>query len=456
MVDGELADSGQTAATWYGARHFADAQQLLAAGFAAEAIVLAAAGQAQALSWLETLRRDARLGLKPILLSRPLGALAAELTDGVATDIGVAMRCAAEMAPRTAAATGLTGATSEDRLLAFLYLRPQRTLAPVVDWQSARICQYPVAEVCCAPGEDGFELIDRLRRRGLLENTTLIERLHACPRCGSGQLLFMERCPQCQSIDIGEQNFLHCYACGHVGAQDGFLRQEGLVCPQCAARLRHIGVDYDRALETLACHGCGGRFTEPEVKARCLQCQAVTAPDTLPERRFYGLKLSSAGELAARTGQVGDVFKLMDEFSHAHPEYFLQTLQWLLEISRRHGEVQFGLACLTFSNVHALADRLPRHRLAHLFDTLAQRLRALMRTTDLFMREDDTHCWLLLPQTSPAGMQVLLKRIAALGQSLTSDGQRIEMDVSARSSAEIADPHLDARMLMSSLREPAP
>ncbi len=441
-------------AAWQGALHFQDAEELLTSDFAAEAIVLAPVDETQAIEWLHILRRDARLGLKPVLLDRPFGAHAMQLSDGVAADTATAARHASEMAQRAADA-GQPTATSEERLLAFLHLRPKHILTPVIEWRDTRICHYPVADTCCAPGEDGFELIDRLRSRGLLENTTLIERIHACHRCGAGQLLFVEHCPQCGGIDIGEQNFLHCYACGHVDTQETFLRHDALLCPHCNARLRHIGVDYDRALETLSCRTCHARFTEPEVKARCLQCRTSMAPDALSQRRFYGLKLTAAGELTARTGQMGDVFKLIDEFSHARPEYFLQTLDWLIDVSRRHPEVQFGVVCLTFANVHELAARLPRQRLVQLFDALAQRLRTLIRTTDLFMRESDSHCWLLLPQTSPAGMEVLLQRIAALGKTLTSDDQRIEIAVSARNSGDIPEAALGARVLMSMLRDPA-
>jgi len=146
----------------------------------------------------------------------------------------------------------------------------------------------------------------------------------------------------------------------------------------------------------------------------------------------------------------------MDEFSQAHPEYFTRTLEWLLGLNRRHSEVQLGLICLRFSNVHLLAARLPRHRLVQMFDALAQRLRALIRTTDLFMRDDDEYCWLLLPQTSPAGMGTLLERIAALSEaSLPDEGLRIEIATSSFSSVDADEGITNARMLMGSLRNRA-
>lgn len=441
----------------HASRTFSDPQHLIASGFTPAAVLLAPNDPAQAASWLESLRRDPRLGLKPLLLARDLGATAAELSDGVTIDGDVIVHSATEMSQRDTSLRQRDAMTADDRLLVYLYLRPERVLSPVTDWQHERICRYPLADAFCENGgEDGFQLIDRLRRRGLLEDTDLLERIHACGKCGTGHLLFIERCPQCGGIDIAEQTFLHCYACGHVGTQDEYLRKDGLSCPQCLARLRHIGVDYDRALETLSCQTCAGRFTEPDIKARCLQCQTVSGTDALAERRFHRLKLTAAGELAARTGQVGDLFKLMDEFSHAHPDYFIQTLDWLIDVSRRHREVQFGLACLRFSNVHALAASLPRHRVAQMFDALAQRLRELIRTTDLFMREDDTHCWLLLPQTTGPGMNVLLTRIAALSESSgQEDGHRIEIAISALGSGEIDAQITDARVLMGTLRNSA-
>jgi GGDEF domain-containing protein len=436
--------------------HFADVQQLIAAGFTPDAVLLAPGDAHQAATWLELLRRDLRLGLAPILLNRSFGAAIDALSDGVASTSESAAQHAAAITARATSLGRREVPEGDERLLAFLYLRTGRVLTPVADWRDERIYRYPLADALGRPGEDGFLMLDRLRRRGLLETASLIERVHTCPACSAGQLLFIETCPQCGSIDTVEQNFLHCYACGNVGAQEEYLTQGGLGCPKCSARLRHIGVDYDRALETLACRGCGGRFTEPNVKARCLQCNKLSNTDELAERRYHGLCLSAAGELAARTGQVGDLFKLMDEFSQAHPEYFTRTLEWLLGLSRRHSEVQFGLICLRFTNVHLLAARLPRHRVAQMFDALAQRLRALIRTTDLFMRDDDEYCWLLLPQTAPAGMGTLLERIAALSEaSMPDEGLRIQIVTSSFSSVDADEGITNARMLMGNLRNRA-
>ena len=202
-----------------------------------------------------------------------------------------------------------------------------RKIASLADTYYVPVAPHnPGGPICTAVGACG-PCSSNGQCRAIDLNSPVCAPTGACQPCAANA--------QCGSIDTVEQNFLHCYACGNVGAQEEYLTQGGLGCPKCSARLRHIGVDYDRALETLACRGCGGRFTQPDVKARCLQCSKLSRTDELAERRYYGLRLSAAGELAARTGQVGDLFKLMDEFSQAHPEYFTRTLEWLLGLPCR-------------------------------------------------------------------------------------------------------------------------
>ena len=438
---------------WTEGPFYAEVQQLVAAGFVPDAVLITPGDAQRAAAWLEILRHDPRLALVPVFLDGSFGEAIDALSDGIASTPEDAAREAAPIAARIASLSRRETAEGDDRVLAFLYSRAARVLTPISDWRNERIYRYPLADALGTPGEDGFLVLERLRRRGLLESAGLVDRVHTCPSCSAGQLLFIETCPQCGGIDTSEQNFLHCYSCGNVGTQEEYLAHEGLACPTCAARLRHIGVDYDRALETFVCRDCSARFTEAKVKARCLPCRKLSATDELAERSYHGLRLSAAGELAARTGQLGDLFKLIDEFSHAHPEYFLRTLEWLLDLSRRHQEVQFGLACLKFANIHVLASKLPRHRVVQMFDSLAQRLRALIRGTDLFMRDDDEYCWLLLPQTPPAGVGILLERIVALGAAATpEDGLRIEIATASYLSSDAEEGATDARMLMGTLR----
>ncbi len=436
-----------------GGLRFASAEHLIAAGFPADAIVLGTADPAEAQRWLRSLRRHTRLGLSLILLSSPCGAEAEALSNGLVGPTESMLERAAAARLRLDALERPAPVDGDDQLLTFLYLHSDYNLEPIANWHDARIYHYPLADLYSREQEDGFTLLARLKQRGLLEPVRLVERLRICPHCTSAHILFNERCPQCDSIDIVEQNFLHCYACGNVSPQESYLARGGLACPKCSASLRHIGVDYDRALETLTCKECNARFTEPDVKARCALCHHQHATDALLERRFYSQRLSNAGVHAARSGSTGDLFALIDEMSQAHPAYFAQTLEWLLAVSQRHPDVHFAVIALRFSNLKTLASQMPRSRVAQMLDGFASRLRKLVRSTDIFMREDDELCWLLLPQTPAGGLAVLCRRIEALSPASTNDnGSRIELAVATVTSAELTDSAPDADMLMARLR----
>lgn len=436
-----------------GAVRFADPEQLIAAAFPADAVVLGPRDAAEALAWLRALRRSRRLGLRPVLLTASCGPAADALSDGLANSAEGVLQRASEFRQRWQELDRPEPVDGSDLLLAFLYLHPDYLLQPIADWHDERIYYYPLADLCSRENEDGSELLSRLTQRGLLEPLQLVDRLHVCPDCRSAHLLFSELCPQCSSIDIAEQNFLHCYACGGVAPQEQYLGRDGLRCPKCSARLRHIGVDYDRALETLKCKACNGRFSEPVVTARCAGCRKQYPTDALLERRLYSLRLSGAGEAAARSGSVGDLFALLDDLSHSHPLYFAQMLNWLLALSRRHPEVHFSLLALRFPNLRTLSPQLSRGQVAQMLDTLAQRLRELVRGSDLFMRDDDELCWLLLPQTAAAGLEMLRTRIAALSAASTQEGgQRIEIEIATMTSAALDETASSAAIVMGHLR----
>src|SRR2546429_9544330 len=80
------AESGGAAAPdhWTEGPHYADVPQLLAAGFAPDALLLTPGDARQAAIWLESIRRAPRLALLPIFLNRPFGEAFEPLTAGVA------------------------------------------------------------------------------------------------------------------------------------------------------------------------------------------------------------------------------------------------------------------------------------------------------------------------------------------------------------------------------------
>jgi hypothetical protein len=435
---------------------YQNVQSLLTGSGAPDALLLYPQDAAQAHDWLRALRADGRFSLTPIFTLRDFGNAVTTLTDGVVEGPSDLFARLAELRDRLTSVPSQGDLGADARLLAFLYTRPDHTIDPVCEWNSETIYRYPLLEAFAERGDSAAKWLTTLRRRGLVEAVELVDRMHLCSSCHGAHLNYVDVCPQCSSIDIAESIFLHCHTCGHVATQDEYVSASGLGCPKCLARLRHIGVDYDRALEAYSCSSCSGRFTEADVRARCLHCHTMCKTDSLEELRVERYRLSQAGQLTARTGQMNELFALIDEFSCAHPTYFAQTLEFLLGLGRRHTEIEFGVACVRFVNLRELMVQLPRVKLTQLVDGFGTRLRELVRTTDLVLREDDEHCWLLLPQTPQSGVQTLMSRVRKIASEPgnETDG-RLHLKIASITSRQLGDRTLDAKLLMAELRSQA-
>jgi hypothetical protein len=127
----------------------------------------------------------------------------------------------------------------EERLLYFLYERgPQTGFRPLLDRDSDQLYRYPVAEQLACAQESVSQALEELRRRGLLRSEGLVDRTRLCSGCGSAHIHFVDVCPHCQSLDTRRESMLHCFACGHVGAESQFVEGGALDCPKCHVHLR--------------------------------------------------------------------------------------------------------------------------------------------------------------------------------------------------------------------------
>jgi GGDEF domain-containing protein len=386
----------------------------LAEAAEARCFLVATQDPVQALDLVRRLRAEKTAGLRPIYLAAALGDPVAALCDGVAATVAEAWDKAREAARLLAELdpAGLAdGGNDVYRLLGFLYARPEAVLAPDGSWRSEKIYTYPLADALLDESE---EAVANLVQRKLLAPAQLVDRLRHCPKCDGAHLNYIDTCPNCAGIDIAQKPFLHCFTCGHVGPEERFLSQEKLVCPQCATALRHIGADYDRPLENFQCSGCGHVFIDPAVTARCLHCGQASAPDTLIARPVHAYRLTDQGRQSARTGDVEDVFSMLDSLNNVSRAYFESILDWLLALCRRHKEEQFSLVAVRIANIVALTDRIGRYQVRNLMDEFVRRVRELIRTTDLTTRTSQHTLWLLLPKTHASGQQTVRERILGL------------------------------------------
>jgi GGDEF domain-containing protein len=315
----------------------------------------------------------------------------------------------------------------DERLLHFLYLRDPGELVPRADRSSKSLYTFPIAEALAEPRDSVADWLEALTRRRLLEPAALLDRTRHCRQCASAHLHYLDVCPHCTSMHIRKGASLHCFTCGHVAPDGDFRADQGLACPKCATRLRHIGVDYDRPLTQYACAACHHAFVEASVVARCLDCGAVADPSGLDVREVSTLRITSHGRTAVRAGQIHESFAALDNLSHVPPSHFRQMLNWAIATQARHKEFNFALMLIEFQNAAELIEKHGASRVFLLLDEFARRLQELLRTSDVTSRTAEEHMWLFLPFSSADGLTRRLQQ--ALSDLLLRDGPTLEIRI---------------------------
>jgi DNA-directed RNA polymerase subunit RPC12/RpoP len=144
----------------------------------------------------------------------------------------------------------------------------------------------------------------------------LVEVAHACPTCGSIQLLFRDGCEACASPDVRTVDLVHHFRCGHQGPETLFAGRHGLyICPKCRRELRHFGLDYDKPGDVTVCAACGHTSAQTSVHGRCLSCHAAFPAADAPKLRIFDYTLTGAGMHAVLSGQARmfDPARLLEE-----------------------------------------------------------------------------------------------------------------------------------------------
>jgi hypothetical protein len=188
-----------------------------------------------------------------------------------------------------------------EQLMAYLFAHPKRILTPQPNDAATGYHHYPyLSQVLGLSHSQSAHLIERLVQHQLIQSAQLNTRVRLCPTCNGSHLNFIDLSPFNDSVNICQKVGLHCFNCGHVDAEDTFLNttSEGLACPNCQAKLLHIGHDYDRPLETWYCESTQAFFTEPKVKADCMTCHTRTETHALLTQSWHSYQISAKGSLA--------------------------------------------------------------------------------------------------------------------------------------------------------------
>lgn len=418
-----------------------------------DVVVLNADRSANA-AMLERLRRHAEYRFRPIYCSHAEQPLNQALSDGLPPTSMTQLANAwqqwqqrSTLFNRGRAPEGL-----EAQLLAYLWARAPGKLLAVRDASAAQHYRYPLLDALLEAPLNAQIWVLNLAQQNILESTLLLDRIRLCRQCGSGHLNYIDVCGECHSLDIHRQPSLHCFTCGHIGAQGDFLKDGALLCPNCLTRLRHIGSDYDRPLENYSCNQCQAFFVDADVEARCLDCGMQHAPDQLLIREIRHYQLSENGRLIARQGLEHSTDAYFGRLAMVGMQTFKTLLDWQLELIQRHKAPSFALLGVRFRNLGSTLERLGQQRGHALLDALIERIQEAIRDTDRCTRTSEEHLWLLLMHTDTAGLNLVTQRLNRVSELFV--GQDLQ-DIQLRTIGCVAPGDLvekeDAELLMARL-----
>lgn len=337
------------------------------------------------------------------------------VTDGL-FDHATALETWSSIQPRLEA---ILSQGSIDPLIGWLGIHRRRRVFAFKSLESTSIYSYPIIEALFPDLYSTYRYVLSEQNHGVLEAEQLIDRIRVCPHCSSGHLNYIEVCPDCRSIDIDLQSSLHCFTCGHVGAQQSFQRRGKLECPKCFTQLRHIGVDYDRPLENHVCNHCTSLFVEAGTIAQCLSCSAKIKIEELAVRKYHQFKLGENGEYIYQHGKTIQAPELSIK-GKVEIGFFQNLLAWLNKVALRHHE-HHTLLALHLPSLDAYGKQ---HGDASLFSLMAQltgRLSSLFRDTDICCQYKQDVLLVLMPNTPYSNVDVLQRKLLALSELIEDE-----------------------------------
>jgi Thaumarchaeal output domain 1 len=319
------------------------------------------------------------------------------------------------------AAIGRTYADDLYRLaLAFAYTRGNRIRARI-GTQSMRAlkgagCERGYGYDCdvalgaAGSGSETGPLLVSLVASGFLAEH-LVEVAHACPSCGSIQLLFRDGCEACASPDVRTVDLVHHFRCGHQGPETLFAARHGLyICPKCRRELRHFGLDYDKPGDVTVCAACGHTSAETSVHGRCLSCHASFPAADAPKLRIFDYALTGAGMHAVLSGQARmfDPARLLEENLPLMPldTLFMMARKFAALGNRTVVETLLMTVCLN----RAIAESQTTGEEIRLLVKIGVELVKLIRETDT-AAYDRGNLYLLMPAAGQADAEAVQTRM---------------------------------------------
>ena len=372
------------------------------------AIVILVDESEQFTFWLERLRSDSQNFASLIFCANAKFSEAAMVDGLLPTSLDVAIEHYLE---RLSELNLNTADNLENKLLSYLWLNEKRTLRPRRVISKGVSYQYPFLELW-DDGQGKEYWLNRMVKSGNLVQEQLIDRIRQCQSCHSSLLNYVDCCGDCGSIDLKLEQALHCFACGHVGEQKSFIRSGEMVCPNCLNTLRHIGTDYDRPIENKRCNSCNSLFIDAKVSAQCFTCSHNNEVDDLIQKEYFSFGLGQNGIIKIKTGSEPQ--QLAMAVGESVPiEHFSWMVQWLNKMAKRQQENHLFIG-LRYKNLEALTQTMSTVSLTSRIEAFSERLKGVLRTTDIICQPNSDSLYFLLPHVNEAGLLVIQEKLTKI------------------------------------------
>ncbi|RUO71976.1 hypothetical protein CWI78_04130 [Idiomarina ramblicola] len=385
-------------------RHYHSAKELIASEHAPELIVFSLDSEEQDIQ-LNELRKCSVTALSKIFVEHE-STLSPFLSNGVWNED--CLDAFEHYRIRTAKVNLTYDDDPKFKLLTYLWLHDE-LLTPRMQPSKSYLFSYPLLSAFGIELGETERWLAALVENDWINKDTLTNRVRYCASCQSGHLNYVDVCPKCESIDTKVQSSLHCFNCGHVGNQEAFKTRSSLTCPNCLTKLRHIGTDYDRPIETSKCQSCEHLFSESLVVAECLHCHVHNPLDKLQIRNVYHYSLSVFGGALVRRGMSH--FTLMpsvgDQMSYSQ---FYWLLEWLNKLAKRHNMHHTVISLQALNLAEFLKDKGEVEGMIRL-DAIQERLKSVTRMTDACCNDSEGGLLMLFPVTELKQLSAVIKKL---------------------------------------------
>ena len=334
----------------------------------------------------------------------------------------------------------------------YIFSRENLSVLPRITYENIYGFTYPLIDALSSEGtaNEHWYVLNALVKRGYLKTQEVMNELQICPGCEGGLLNFNHCCPNCDSIDLHIEPFVHCFTCGNVGPVKEFMKHQELVCNRCQTVLKHIGIDYDKPLEDKICEKCQHRFFDPNTRYMCLACEKMGDPEDLKTRKLYALHLTKKGEELAKNRLKNLEVDLGAFFELINFNILELIIQWQVRVAQRHKEIEFVAGVIFIENIDALIEEIGYLKTEKQLVLFYENARDLFRKTDLLSVEDDK-LFCLLTMTNLKYIPIIQERIRDFDKENTNKGSKLVIKFGFISSTEILENNLDKELLVNEM-----